>query len=32
MQQGPHAPPFREYVADGFCSTGFPDNTSYGDP
>jgi hypothetical protein len=27
-----HAPPVREYVADGSCSTGFPDNTSYGDP
>jgi hypothetical protein len=30
-----HAPPVREYVADGSCSTGFPDDTSctsYGDP
>jgi hypothetical protein len=30
-----HAPPVREYVADGSCSTGFPDYnscTSYGDP
>ena len=27
-----HAPPVREYVADGSCSTGIPDNTFYGDP
>jgi hypothetical protein len=27
-----HAPPVREYVADGSCSTGFPGNTSSGDP
>ena len=30
-----HAPPVREYVADGSCSTGFHDYTSYtsyGDP
>ncbi len=27
-----HAPPVREYVVDGSCPTGFPDNTSYGDP
>jgi len=30
-----HAPPVHEYVADGSCSTGFPDDTSctsYGDP
>jgi hypothetical protein len=27
-----HALPVREYVADGSCSTGIPDNTSYGDP
>ena len=27
-----HAPPVREYVADGSCYNGFPDNTTYGDP
>jgi hypothetical protein len=30
-----HAPTVREYVADGSCFTGFPDDTSctsYGDP
>lgn len=27
-----HAPPVREYVGGGSCHTGFPDNTSYGDP
>ena len=27
-----HAPPVREYIVDGSSPTGFPDNTSYGDP
>jgi hypothetical protein len=27
-----HAPPVHKYVADGSCSAGIPNTTSYGDP